>query len=108
MLDKIIFFIHVICLILGVLIPLVGSREHLNMYSLIIPFLFFHWAMNDDTCALTILESWATDKPKDRTFVGRVLGPIYNLGDDQAGKLVKGVLFAMWMLVQYKLGRLFS
>jgi hypothetical protein len=66
--------------------------------------LFFHWALNDDTCALTQLESAFTDTPKDQTFMGRLMGPIYTVGDDTAGKCTKGLFFTLWLVVQWRLG----
>ena len=106
-LDKIIFILHVAIFLVGILIPFIGTQVQLSIFSIVIPFLFFHWAVNDDTCALTLLESWATNTPKERTFVGRMISPIYNIPDDQIGKLVKALFFALWMVVQFRLGRLF-
>jgi hypothetical protein len=47
-----------------------------------------------------------TDTPKERTFMGRLVGPIYNLSDNMIGKLMKTLLFGLWFYVQFKLGRL--
>jgi len=101
------FILHVILFVVGVMLPFVGSRSNLELYSIVIPFLFFHWAMNDDTCALTQLEVMVSGKPKDRTFIGRFIGPIYNMPDDKLGKIVKTIFFTLWLIVQWRLGRLF-
>ena len=29
--------------------------------------------INDDTCALTVIESWISGKPSDQTFIGRIV-----------------------------------
>ena len=106
-LSRIIYYIHIMILLVGILIPFIGNRKQLEAFSFIIPVLFFHWAMNDDTCFLTKVEEYLTEQPKERTFVGRVVGPIYNMSDDVIGKLIKSILFSLWIFVQYKLGRLF-
>lgn len=107
MMDRVFFALHVAVFILGLIIPFSSNREWLSLYSLLIPFLLLHWALNDDTCALTQLEVAVSGRPKERTFIGRFIGPIYNLPDDQLGKLVKCIFFVMWLVVQYRLGRLF-
>lgn len=45
--------------------------------------IIFHWVINNDTCALTIIESWISGKPSDQTFIGRIVKPIYNIKDTQ-------------------------
>lgn len=104
--DKFIFFLHALVVIVGILVPFIGTPQILSLYSIIVPFLFYHWAVNDDTCFLTQVEVFVTDTPKERTFMGRLVGPIYNLSDDVIGKLMKTLLFGLWFFVQFKLGRL--
>lgn len=106
MIQDIIFYIHAGLLIIGILIPFFGNRDVLEMYSLLIPFLFYHWAINNDTCALTILEQYFTETPKEETFMQRLIGPIYNLPNDQMGQLTKTIWFFLWLVVQYRLGHL--
>ena len=100
------FYIHVVLLIITLLLPFIGKQKHLEFYSILIPVLFLHWALNDDTCVLTNLEQMMTDEPKERTFMGRLLGPIYNMSDDTIGKTIKIILFSLWFFVQFKLGHL--
>ena len=100
------FYVHVLFLIIGLILPFIGQKKHLEFYSILIPVLFLHWALNDDTCFLTDIERMVTNVPKERTFMGRLVGPIYNLSDDAIGKGIKIVLFSLWLYVQYKLGHL--
>ena len=104
--EDIIFFIHAVIIIAALLVPFIGDRQLLEMYSLFIPFIFFHWTVNDDTCALTKLEEYMTNEPKERTFMGRLVGPIYNVSDDEIGKFIKFVAFALWLLVQFRTGHI--
>lgn len=66
----------------------------------------FHWVMNDDTCALTQIEMYVTGKEKEGTFFGRLVSPVYKLSDSDADKLVKCILFFLWIVVQFRLGRI--
>jgi hypothetical protein len=106
MTDNIIFFIHVIIIIAALLVPFFGDNQLLEMYSLFVPFIFFHWTVNDDTCALTKLEEFLTNEPKERTFMGRLVGPIYNVSDDDLGKFIKFVAFSLWLFVQFRTGHI--
>ena len=87
-------------------IPFLKNTQLLEMYSLLVPFIFYHWSVNDDTCALTQMEMYVTGNTKEETFFGRIMGPIYKMEDTDANKLLKTVMFALWMLVQYRLGRI--
>jgi hypothetical protein len=107
MIANIIFVIHVFILVAALIIPIgFKDRRWLELYSLFIPFVFFHWIMNDDTCCLTQLEMYFTGEAKAKTFMARVLDPVYNVDDDMAGKFIKLSAFTMWLLVQYRLGRI--
>jgi hypothetical protein len=100
------FYVHVLLLIIGLVLPFIGKTHHLEFYAILIPVLFLHWALNEDTCFLTDLERMVTNEPKERTFMGRLVGPIYNLSDDAVGKGIKVILFSLWLYVQFKLGHL--
>lgn len=107
MIANVIFVIHVLMLVAAVVVPVfVKDIRWLEMYSLFIPFVFFHWIMNDDTCCLTQLEMYFTGEDKAKTFMARVLDPVYNVSDDMAGRLIKLVAFTLWLLVQFRLGRI--
>ena len=103
---NIIFFIHVLLFITALIIPFVKNKDLLEFYSVIIPFLFFHWATNDDTCVLTQLEMYSTGKEKEQTFFGRLMKPIYIMDDSDAGKASKFILFILWFVVQVRLKRI--
>jgi hypothetical protein len=103
---NIIFYIHVALFVMAILIPFMNNEKFLEIYSIVIPLLFFHWGVNNDTCALTQLEMYATGKEKTQTFFGRLMEPIYKIDDTQSGKVTKTLLFSLWLLVQYRLERI--
>lgn len=103
---NIIFQIHLAMFITLMLLPFTNDQRTLEFYSIMIPFLFLHWTTNDDTCALTVAEQWVTGKEKQETFFGRVMGGIYHMPEDDASKFFKGLMFFLWLFVQYRLGRL--
>jgi len=101
---NIIFFIHLVFLIFILVVPFTNDRRNLEFYSLLIPFIFYHWSVNDDTCALTQAEMAITGQKKEETFMGRVVGPIYKMPENEINHLTKTVFFILWGIVQYRLG----
>jgi hypothetical protein len=102
---NIIFWIHLVFLIGIFVVPFTNNRRNLEFYSILIPFLFYHWSVNDDTCALTQAEMYVTGQQKEETFMHRVVSPIYKMEDNEVNNLTKTVFFFLWALVQYRLGR---
>ncbi len=76
---NIIFLIHLIFLFGILIVPFMNNQKNLEFYSMLIPFIFYHWSVNDDTCALTQAEMLVTGKHKEETFMGRLVGPIYKM-----------------------------
>ena len=101
---NIIFFIHLVFLRFILVIPFTNDRRNLEFYSILIPFIFYHWSVNDDTCALTQAEMAITGSKKEETFMGRVVGPIYKMEENEINHLTKTVFFVLWGIVQYRLG----
>jgi hypothetical protein len=101
---NIIFFIHLVFLLAILVVPFTNNRRNLEFYSMVIPFIFYHWSVNDDTCALTQAEMYVTGKHKDETFMGRLVGPIYKMPETEINKLTKTLFFVLWAFVQYRLG----
>jgi len=52
------------------------------------------------------MEMMVTGNEKEETFFGRIMGPIYKMDDTEANKFLKTLLFSLWMLVQFRLGRI--
>lgn len=101
---NIIFVIHLAFLFWILIIPFTNNRRSLEFYSMVIPFIFYHWSVNDDTCALTQAEMYVTGRDKEQTFMGRVVGPIYKMEENELNKLTKTLFFILWTFVQYRLG----
>jgi len=101
---NIIFWIH-FCFLLWILVtPFMNDRRQLEFYGMIIPFIFYHWSVNDDTCAMTQLEMMLTNQEKEKTFMHRVVSPIYVMEENDVNKITKTVFFTLWAFGQYRLG----
>ena len=101
---NIIFLLHTLFLLAILIVPFTNNKRNLEFYSIIIPFIFYHWSVNDDTCALTQAEMMVTGKHKDETFMGRLVGPIYKMEENQVNNMTKTLFFVLWAFVGYRLG----
>ena len=78
MLADIIFYIHALFVLSCVLIPFLPPKWIIfKLYIVMIPFIVLHWLLNNDTCVLTILESYIRKVPMKNTFMSSLVGPIY-------------------------------
>ena len=66
-----------------------------------------HWALNNDTCVLTLIESKLRGKKDNETFMGRLVKPIYNISSNEIKYLSMGLLlFALLLLSLIQLVRM--
>jgi len=47
---------------------------------------------------------YITGHAKEETFMGRLVGPIYKMEENEINHLTKTVFFVLWGIVQYRLG----
>ena len=93
-----VWLIHKLFTLFMLLAPFSQNREYIIIHVILVPFLFFHWLTNNDTCALTEIEKFLTSKNKNtETYIGSILSPIYKLEDRcQIKKLKKILLLGVW------------
>ena len=59
--------------------PFSENDTCLLLHAIGVPSLLLHWAMNDDTCALTLLEAKWTGHDKKDTFFDMLFGELYRI-----------------------------
>ena len=101
----IVWLIHKCFTLFVLLAPFSNNYEYLILHAILVPFLFFHWLTNNDTCALTELEKYLTSKENNTdTFIGSIVSPIYLLEDKcQIKKLKKMLTLLVWCFTLQKL-----
>lgn len=80
---NVIFIIHTLFVAYLILLPFVSSSAQLLfLHVALLLSITFHWNLNNDVCALTLLEQRMNPEvPKDRLFMQRLVGPFYNVND---------------------------
>jgi hypothetical protein len=103
--------LHIIFLLFVIVTPFTNSNYFMLLHSIFIPFLLLHWALNDNTCALTIVERYTrkqlygTAYEDDDCITCRLIEPVYNFNNDhdQFNKLIIFATLMLWSVSMYKL-----
>lgn len=69
--------IHWIIILLNIFVPFMDNPYLLQLYVICVPFMWLHWMTNDDTCALTLMESRLRGVSSNETFLHEIISPIY-------------------------------
>ncbi len=106
----IINIIHLVVILFVVLIPFTNSTFLILIHSIIIPFIMLHWLLNNDNCAVTMMEKYArgggSAEIKDEDCISyKIVGPIYNLTKDYAdySTITWTVTISLWLISVSKL-----
>ena len=118
--DKIsllfILTIHVFVVMFFILTPFTNINYLLFMHSIIVPFIIFHWIINNNACVLTLIEhhlrEQITGKPVNTndTFIGKIINPIYNFKNKHNERriFIYGFATLLWLITIYKLYKKYS
>jgi len=103
--------IHVLFIIFIVITPFTNSNYLLLMHSVMIPFMIFHWILNDNTCVLTMIERnlkksmYKDNYNEENCFTCRLIEPVYNFVDDNKkfSTIIYVCVILLWMVSTGKL-----
>ena len=115
-LDNLLLFfiniIHIAVILFVVLTPFTNNVLLLLLYLIVIPFIMLHWLVNNDTCAITIMEKVIRSQMKGGAHVNdqecisyKIIGPVYNFMNDYVdySTWVWSVTLILWCITLYKL-----
>ena len=81
---SIIYILHVSLILFNIITPFITNDPFiLILYCLTLITIIMHWAINNDTCILTKLESYFRGTEDTDTFMGRLIKPVYNISSDE-------------------------
>ncbi len=90
---NIIRLIHYSFIIYIIVTPFIANKSELKHYLIIVVLLLSHWITNNDTCALSMLESKLRKMDTRETFVGRIVSPIYSIKNEHVYLLIYILVF---------------
>jgi hypothetical protein len=109
----IISLIHIFIVLSVLCVPLTTSNLLLCGYSVLIPFMVFHWVVNDNTCFLTFVEKnirkqlGQTETEISNCFTCRLINPIYDFvkNNIEFSTLIYFIVIFLWLICIYKIYR---
>lgn len=108
---NVIFIIHILVVLFFVITPFLPVETYgplLVLHAISTVFIWFHWFLEDDTCALTVMEakfrgmSWEEAK-SGKSFFHNIVSPIYKIEDDDVREISWGISFILWIITMVKL-----
>lgn len=78
--------------------PFSGHRGAMVLHALTTPMLWVHWLLNDDQCALTLLEKAVRGVEDDRSFFHALVSPVYKVRDADLRVACWAASVALWLV----------
>ena len=102
---NIVWIVHVLFVAWVVVAPFSRDAFTLVLHLIVMPFIFLHWATNDDTCALTLLERRLRGVDADHSFFHNLVSPVYKIRDEQLRPALWCAALALWLITLSKVIR---
>jgi hypothetical protein len=107
----IIVILHFLFVMFVVITPFIGNNYFLLLHAIAIPFMVLHWYMNDNNCALTLMEKhirynlYGYIPEPDECFMHRLIAPVYDFkkNNDDMSTFIYIVTFSLWFYTLYRL-----
>ena len=94
--------LHVLFVLWALVVPFTQNEPMLVLHLMIMPFLWFHWWMSDDTCALTLMERHLRGVSSENSFFHNLVSPIYKIKDEDMRTVSWVVSVLLWLLTLSK------
>ena len=95
--------LHLLFIIFVVVTPFTNYITILGMHFITIPFLILHWILNNDVCFLTEIEHKLSNKPRNKTFFGRLIQPVYRFNQQFENHFLYTVTIMLWLITLIKI-----
>lgn len=103
--------LHILFILFVVIIPFTNSNYLLLLHAVTVPFMMFHWIINDNTCALTLAEHYVrkklygTKSKKEETFMAGLIEPIYDFKENHKNfsDIIYVITIILWLISTSKL-----
>jgi hypothetical protein len=96
-----IYVAHIVTLLFILIVPFTNNQKLLTIEFAALITIMFHWITNNQVCCLTEMEKILRNETNDdRTFFGKLVGPVYSFGKDSP--IFQVVLISLIMITAYK------
>jgi hypothetical protein len=101
-LANVCWLLHILFVMWIVIVPFTQNEPMLVLHLMIMPFLWFHWILNDDTCALTLMERHLRGVSSEDSFFHNLVSPMYKIQDNDIRKGAWVISIILWMITLSK------
>lgn len=110
LLDLIVI-LHLIFVLFVVLTPFIGNNYFLILHAITVPFMMAHWYMNDNNCALTLMEKKVREAMNgeppdpDDCFTYNLIAPVYDFKKNNSNNsiIIYIITMLLWFITLYRL-----
>lgn len=110
LLLNLIVICHTIYVLFVVLTPFIGNNYFLLLHAMVVPFMMLHWVLNNNTCALSMMEKTVREQiygtvKSDDCFTCNLINPIYDFKNnyDSLSNFIYLITTILWFITLYKL-----
>lgn len=109
LLLNLIIYLHILCVLFITCTPFLNSNYFLSLHITLLPFIWIHWVLNDNTCVLTTIEKNIRENMgqsgDDRCFTCKLIEPVYDFKDNnrEYSTLIYALTISLWAMSCYNL-----
>lgn len=96
-LANVCWLLHILFVLWVVAVPFTNNEPMLVLHLIVMPFLWFHWLLSDDTCALTLMERHLRGVPAEESFFHNLVSPIYKITDSNVRTASWVISVLLWL-----------
>lgn len=108
--EKVIMVLHSLFILFIIITPFIKSDYFTLIHAIIIPFIVFHWIVNNNTCSVVFVEKkinrlvFGYDKDY-RGFFANLIEPVYDFkkNHNEYALCIYGITIALWLVSVYKI-----
>lgn len=105
LLANLCWLLHILFVLWVVIVPFTNNEPMLVLHLMIMPFLWFHWVLADDTCALTLMERHLRGVSSNESFFHNLVSPVYKIQDKDLRATSWIVSVVLWLITFSKVMR---
>ena len=102
-LANLIYVFHTLVILFILIVPFTNIVPLLVIHFVFAICLLVHWGLNENICALSVMESYLRGVERKSTFTHSFIAPIYDISDTEWGDLCTIVTIVLMFLSLYKI-----
>ena len=103
--------IHLVVIIFVLAAPFSNSNYLMLLHIIVVPFIILHWLLNNNTCSLTVAETYIREKTvgtkvnSQDCFTYKLVAPIYDFNKDHEtfSSFIYILTIGVWLISVYNI-----